>query len=414
MATIVQFLRWLLLVAEIVMACPVLYLCIVSFSALLTKRRRAAQADQGDLQAATQTKFALLVPAHDEEVILRTLLESLARLSYPKERYTIYIIADNCTDKTAELARQFARLQKMQNIHVYERFNEEKRGKGYALNWMWQQLDEAKQVYDAYVIFDADSVVEPTFLHAMSKELERGEKILQAHYAVLNATESPSTALRWIALALVNYVRPLGRSGLGCSATLTGNGMCLSRETLQRHPWQAFGLTEDYQYYLTLVQQGERVQYVPEAIVRAQMPITFQQMRTQDVRWEAAAPQQSQWRIALQLLSTGLRKRSIVRLEAVAELLTPPLSLLVVSCLLLFAGSLLLWSPLAILLSLLLIAGVAYYIATALSLLRAPAAIYKALLHAPGFVLWKLWVFFVLSRSRKHTKEWVRTARTPS
>jgi cellulose synthase/poly-beta-1,6-N-acetylglucosamine synthase-like glycosyltransferase len=405
---ILQFLRWLLLAVEIVFACPVVYLCIVSFSALIMKRRRAAQARQDDIQAATQTTFALLIPAHNEEVILSTLLESLAQLSYPKERYKVYVIADNCTDKTAALSRQF------EGIQVYERFDQEKRGKGYALNWMWQQLAESQQVYDAYVILDADSVVIPTFLHAMSKELGRGAKALQACYSVLNVTESPSTALRWIALTLVNYVRPLGRCGLGGSSTLTGNGMCLSYETLQRYPWQAFGLTEDYQYYLTLVQHGVRVAFVPEAIVRAQMPVTFEQMRTQDVRWEVAAPQQSEWRIALQLLSAGVRTRSIIRLDAFAELLTPPLSLLVVSCLLIFAVALLLWSPVAILLGFLLLAGITCYVASAFFLLPAPSAVYKALLYAPGFVLWKLWVVFVLSRSRKHTKEWVRTTRTSS
>ncbi len=191
--------------------------------------------------------------------------------------------------------------------------------------------------------------------------------------------------------------------------------MCLSHDILQRYPWQAFGTAEDYQYYLMLVQHGERVSYVPEAIVRSQMPVTFQQMRTQDVRWEGGGGlQESQWRIAWRLLGAGLRYRCLVRLEAMAELLTPPLSLLVSSCLLIFVASLLLWSPVGILLGFLLVAGIAYYVATALYLLRAPAAVYKALLHAPGFVLWKLWVFFVLKRSRKRTKEWVRTARTSS
>jgi cellulose synthase/poly-beta-1,6-N-acetylglucosamine synthase-like glycosyltransferase len=372
-------------------------------------RKRAAQALQDDPQAATQKTFAVLIPAHNEEIILNILLESLAQLTYPQERYKVYVIADNCTDKTAELARQF------EGVQVYERFDQEKRGKGYALNWMFQQLAESQQVYDAYVILDADSVVIPTFLHAMSKELERGATALQASYSVLNVTESPSTALRWIALTLVNHVRPLGRNGLGGSSTLTGNGMCLTHELLQRHPWQAFGLTEDYQYYLTLVQHGVRVTFVPEAIVRAQMPVTFEQMRTQDVRWEAAAtPQQSEWQRAWQLLSAGVCTRSIIRLDALAELLTPPLSLLVASSLLIFAASLLLWYPVTILLGFLLVAGITYYIATAFFLLRAPATVYKALLYAPSFVLWKLWVVFVLSKSRKHTKEWVRTTRTPS
>ena len=119
---------------------------------------------------------------------------------------------------------------------------------------------------------------------------------------MLNVSESPSTALRLIALTLINHVRPLGRNGLGASSTLTGNGMCLSRALLMRYPWQAFSIAEDYQYYLTLVQHGERVRYVPEAIVRSQMPTTFAQMRTQDIRWESSERSQSTWRIALRLL----------------------------------------------------------------------------------------------------------------
>jgi cellulose synthase/poly-beta-1,6-N-acetylglucosamine synthase-like glycosyltransferase len=405
---ILQSLRWLLLAVEIVFACPVLYLCVVSFSALLAKRRRATQKESTGKQVTNQTNFAILVPAHNEEVILGTLLESLSQLAYPKEQYKVYLIADNCTDKTADLARQF------DGVRVYERFNQEKRGKGYTLNWMWQQLADSQQVYDAYVVIDADSVVIPTFLQAMDKEIQHGAKALQAYNTVLNITQSPSTALRWVALTLMNYVRPLGRNGLGCSSTLTGNGMCLTHEILQRHPWQAFGIAEDYQYYCTLVQHGERVSFVPEAVVRSEMPVTFKQMRTQDVRWEAGAPQQSQWQRARRLLSEGVRTRSIVRLEAIAELLTPPLSVLVASCLLIFAASLLLWSPAEIVVGFLLVIGIVYYVATALYLLRAPAAVYKALLHAPGFMLWKLWVVFVLRRSRKHTKEWIRTARISS
>ena len=242
----------------------------------------------------------------------------------------------------------------------------------------------------------------------------RGARALQACNTVLNVSASPSTALRWTALALINHVRPLGRNGIGGSSTLTGNGMCLSRDLLMRHPWRAFGIAEDYQYYLTLVQYGEWVRYVPEAIVRSHMPITFAQMRTQDVRWEASEPQQAQWRVALRLLSTGIRLGSFVRIEAAAELLTPPLSFLVSACLLMFVASLLLWSPSEILLSLALLGGLACYIATAFYLLRPARMVYTALLHAPGFMFWKLWVYFVLRRNRKHRSEWVRTSRTSS
>ncbi len=400
---ILHFLSWILLVAEICIALPIAYLCILSISALITTQKRKRQVHHTE-KKTPQTNFAILIPAHNEEMILSKLLDSLAQLDYPQELYTTYVIADNCTDTTASLAQQFDRVQ------VYERFNEKERGKGYALNWIWQQL--ADKQHDAYVVLDADSVVVPTFLSAMDNELAQGALALQACNTVLNITESPSTVLRWIALTLINHVRPLGRNGIGSTSTLTGNGMCLSHTILTRYPWQAFGIAEDYQYYLTLAQNGERVRYVPEAVVRSQMPITFAQMRTQDVRWEAAAPQQSSWQIASQLLKTGLQTRSFIRIEAMLELLTPPLSFMVASCSLAFIASLLLRSPLEIILSIALLSGLVGYIATALYLLRAPKAVYKALLHAPGFIVWKLWVYFVLSRSRKHTGEWVRTVRT--
>src|SRR5260370_28945028 len=98
-----------------------------------------------------------------------------------------------------------------------------------------------------------------------------------------------------------------------------------------------------------------------------------------------------------------MRLSSFIRIEAVAELLTPPLSFLITTCLLLVVASLLLWTLPGTLLSVALLGGLFFYISTAFLLLHPPRAVYKALLYAPGFMLWKLWVYFVLSRSRKHT-----------
>lgn len=406
--SVIFILRWLLVMGQALLACPILYLCVITVSAILTNRKRSLK--KLPISSTMHTEgisFAILIPAHNEEAILATLLESLSSLEYPEELYAVYVVADNCTDRTAEIAR------KAGCVHVYERFHEEKRGKGYALQWLLSKLEEDHVAYDAYVVLDADSIVEPTFLLAMARERAEGALALQASNTVLNTTDSPSTILRWIALTLMNHVRPLGRNGLGCSSTLTGNGMCLSRELLLRYPWQAFALAEDYQYYLTLIEHGERVRYVPEAVVRSEMPTTFTQMRTQDVRWESSTgrDQQSTWRVTFRLLRAGLKHRDFARLEAVAELLTPPLSLLVSLCLLTLIASLLLWSPLNLLLSLILIIGLMYYISTPLYLLHPSLEVYRALLHAPGFVIWKLWVYFVLRRSKKHTGRWIRTGR---
>ncbi len=399
-----QVLRWVLLIMEICIAGPILYLCVLSLSAVLvTKRRKVSNIPATEL---SRPNFAILVPAHNEEAMLNILLASLAALAYPRSRYTVYVVADNCTDKTAEEARANDRVQ------VYERFDDTKRGKGYALNWLLQKLKEDRHIHDAYVVLDADSVVEPTFLQPMERELVRGAQALQAHNNVLNIVDSPSTALRWLALSLMNHVRPLGRNGLGASSTLTGNGMCLSHDLLTRYPWQAFSAGEDYQYYLTLVEQGERVRYVHDAVVRSHMPVTFAQMRTQDIRWESSVGQgrQSVWRIALRLMRAGLKYRDLARIEAVAELLTPPLSLMMGWCALILIFSLLVWSLPTLMIALMLTAGLMGYIASALYLLHPPRVVYLALFQAPRFVAWKLWVYLVLKRS-KHSSEWIRTSR---
>src|SRR5262249_13971289 len=149
-----QVLRWLLLTSQIWIALPILYLCILSISAILTSHRRKAQYSQSPLRKeVSPVNFAILIPAHNEEGIIDSLLVSLSKLVYPKDQYSLYVVADNCTDHTAELVRATGW------AHVYERFDQERRGKGYALGWLMQKLTEDHLVYDAYVILDADSVV---------------------------------------------------------------------------------------------------------------------------------------------------------------------------------------------------------------------------------------------------------------
>ena len=406
---VLQVLRWFLLAAEILIAIPIVYVCILSITAIvITKKSKARNSNLSMTGESSQYNFAIIVPAHNEEVLLGNLLESISALTYPKEQYTVHVVADNCTDKTAELARAY------DGVQVYERFDEVKRGKGFALEWIFQKLEQKHLIYDAYVIIDADSVVEPAFLRFMAKEIACGARALQAHYTVLNMTESPSASLRWIAFALQAHLRPLSRSRLGGSSTLTGNGMCFSRALLERHPWRAFSLSEDYEYYLTLVRHGERVHYVPEAVVHSHMPTTFRGMRTQDIRWESGGGGMTVWQTTRELLRAGLQLHSFACFEAVMELLAPPLSFMMGWCILMLIGSLLLWFPLAIVLSLLLIGGLIFYVGTAFYLLRPPPLVYRALLYAPGFMLWKLWVLLVLSRSKKHTSEWIRTSRPSS
>jgi cellulose synthase/poly-beta-1,6-N-acetylglucosamine synthase-like glycosyltransferase len=401
--TVISGLRWLVLAAEIALALPIVYLAVITISALAmhtsrTLRQRAASAPEH------APSFAFLVPSHNEEALLGTLLDSLTRQQYPRNRYTVCVVADNCDDGTAAVAREGG-------AQVFERRDPGRRGKGYALAWLLAELDARGMRFDAYVVIDADSVIAPDFLATMAVELERGAHACQASNTVLNTMEAPSTALRWLAMTLMNHVRPLGRNGIGGSSNLSGNGMCLSRSLLDRFPWQAFGLVEDYQYYLDIVAHGECVRYVPEAVVRSHMPTSFKQMRTQDVRWESGSPEASPARMALRLLSAGLRERSVAPLDAAAELLVPPLSTLSAALLMVLVAAAVVGTHIEREAAVVLVAGFALYIGSAFWMLRPGWAIYRALLYAPGYMVWKLWVQLVLRRSKRHTAEWVRTVR---
>src|SRR5262249_2700768 len=155
------------------------------------------------------------------EVGIGRLLASLTKLDYPTRLVDVCVVADNCTDTTASIARA-------SGARVYERDDESERAKGFALRWLIQQLQAERRAYDAFVVIDADSVVAPNLLRAMDARLERGARVIQAYYSVLNAQDSAVAALRYAALAAVHYLRPLGRSALGLSTGLKGNGMCFA------------------------------------------------------------------------------------------------------------------------------------------------------------------------------------------
>src|SRR5215471_9575182 len=181
-------------------------------------------------------RFAILVPAHNEEPVIARLLRSLAALEYP--HHDVCVVADNCDDRTAEIARAHGAL-------VFERFTDSDKAKGYALRWLLEQLRARGRDYDAFVVLDADTVAASDLLARFDARLESGSQAIQAYYTVLNAGESPIAGLRFAALAALHYLRPLGRSALGLSVGLKGNGMCFSAPVLEQFAWNWFTLAED-------------------------------------------------------------------------------------------------------------------------------------------------------------------------
>lgn len=410
------FFHWLLLLLQILLALPVTYLMVLTAAAWRAARRPPF------VPAAAAHRFAILVPAHDEELLLPATLASLQALEYPNHLFDIHVIADNCQDRTAELAHSF-------DVNVHIRNDPSLIGKGHALNWCFQAIQQTTSGYTAYAFIDADTVVAANFLQVMNARLLAGAQALQAYYAVKNPQTSWNTTLRFVALAALHYLRPLGRLLLGGSAGLKGNGMVLAAAVLEKHPWSG-SLTEDIEAHMNLLLDGIPVQFAPETTVWGEMPATFSQSQSQLDRWEHGRLQMMRRYGPALLAAAGrsLGKQQFAwvfrYLDALMEHLIPPFSILfsaTAACMaaaLAFSipvfvtpgspGNFLVWANLLLGCGLLL--GQVVYVLSSLWMVGAPASTYRGLFFTPWFVLRKLGQLAgVLARRTPQT--WIKTTR---
>ena len=385
----------LLLVAEAGVGVIILYLLQLTIAAICAPRTTPPRA------GAPSNRFLFLIPAHNEEQLLPSLLENLRQLDYPSSLYAVHVVADNCSDATAELARR-------EGAVVHERQDEQRRGKPYALQYALEQIWANNEPHDALIILDADTIVSPGLLRVMDARLARGERAVQAYYAVRDPGTSWGAGLRAVALAALHYLRPQGRMVLGGSAGLKGNGMMFAADILRRHPWPV-SLTEDIEYHMGLILAGERVTFAPDAVVWAEMPGTLAAARSQNVRWERGRTEMVR-RYVPRLLRAALARRSFLLFDAAVEQLIPPFSVVAAAALACLIAAVVLQYPLGIVIALLLIAGQVIYTMAGLVLARAPRSVYQALLYAPLFIAWKIWLYVrvLLGLDRQG---WMRTAR---
>lgn len=339
-------------------------------------------------------RLAVLVPAHDEEAgVADTVRSLLAAGCVP------IVIADNCADATAERARAAG-------AEVWERDAPDLRGKGQALAWAFGRLPEE---VEAVAVVDADCTVSPNLPGALAARLAAGARAVQSSYMVANPDESPAAAARFGGFALVNHVRPLGKSALGLSCGLLGSGMAFDRALLRELPWSAFEVTEDSEYHLRLVAAGVSVEFAPEARVESAMPLTFDAAESQRERWEAGAAELARKRVP-ELLAAGLRERDPKRVNAALEVLVPPQSLIMTANagVALLAGAT--GARAARRMAVAALAAQATFVIGGLALVHAPASVYRALATAPLLAARNAGLYARLARGRRPS-EWVRTRR---
>ncbi|MEO8168969.1 MAG: glycosyltransferase family 2 protein, partial [bacterium] len=268
-------------------------------------------------------KFAIIIPAHNEEKVIDITLRSAKHISYPSDLFDLIVVADNCTDRTAKIALASGAI-------VFERFDSNRRGKGYALNWIIPQVMTRLPKYDACVFVDADSIIQPNFLEEMNSSLQRGQRIIQGSDLVLDNSNAWRVQLMLIAFALQNYVRPLGKSRLGFSTPLKGNGMCFAADVLRTMKWDEGSLGEDLDMGMELIAAGEKIHFNPDAVVYASMPTHAESAATQRTRWEGGRFASMKTKVP-RILGEAWKQKSIYIFEAAVDAAFPPLAIILLS-----------------------------------------------------------------------------------
>ena len=225
-----------------------------------------------------ENRFMMIIPAHNEEKVIKELVESLQNLDYNRELYDIYVIADNCTDSTAQIAKDAGAI-------VYERFDEKHKTKGFALQWFLQQKIEEDAPYDAFCIFDADNIVDKNFLKAMNKKLNQGEDVVQGYRDIKNPADSWVTAGYAIFYWTMNRFYHLARYNLGLSPLINGTGFMVKFDVVKPEGWKTKTLTEDIEFSLKRIIAGKKLGWATDAIVYDEQPVGFKQSWSQRSRW---------------------------------------------------------------------------------------------------------------------------------
>lgn len=380
--TIVTLAIWVCLLLS---AIPLLYLLVTTLAAIVPKRPHAP--------SGVFRKIAILIPAHNESLLIAGTAGDALRQNYPEEAMTVFVIADNCNDDTAALARQAG-------ARVLERQGNPGKGQGlYDALALLMQED-----WDAFLVMDADSRLHPDTLTAVNEALAAGSRALQIRYGVLNPADSIRTRTMELSTASFNALRPLGKTRLGISAGINGNGFCLTRETVRTVPYLAHSIVEDIEYHMLLLKAGIHVDFLHQVWVKAQMPVGGRGSTVQRVRWERGRIVTI--RNYAPMLFQALRRGQRSAIDGLIDVLMPPVSLVFLGLL----PALLAGNPLQRSLALAGIATLGLHYLLAAWRFGSVTHLFLLAGYIPWYVAWKSWTVISSLLTEKNLP-WIRTDR---
>lgn len=350
-------------------------------------------------------KFAIIVPAHNEELLIEKVCESLLNTDYPERFRKIFIIADNCTDSTAKKCSLYP-------VRVLIRNDTVKLGKGYALEWAFDQIN--LDDYDALLIVDADTTVDPTVFMVLNRMIEYESKAIQCNIKIPNRYESWVTQLMHLSRTVNNLLYHYPKYKMGLSSYLMGTGMCFTTDLIKKIRWTAFTLSEDWEYFALLIKRGIKIDFAVHGIVFQQESRSLRQATTQRLRWSKGRFYVVR-ALGVKLFFQGLWDKNWVMTDASLALIFPNWSLLVNSILIVFGLSLILpsgtISSISIIVSIEMVAIQALILALGVFLSGDVSGLVKAILMSPIFLVWKCIIDILSITGIYRGKRWIRTER---
>lgn len=234
-------------------------------------------------------RYAVLIAARNEEAVLPHLLDSIWNQDYPADYISVYVVADNCTDRTAQLAAQGGAI-------VYPRFNTQQVGKGYALNYLLEKIKAEGSLdrFDAFLVFDADNLLRPDYITNINRTCSDGYEAFCGYRNSKNFSDNWLSACH--ALQFLHESTHLNRSRMliGSCCTVSGTGFGFTRSLLERlGGWNFFTLSEDTEFSVRCMTSGIRIGYCHDAILYDEQPTAFRQSWRQRTRWSQGTIQVS-------------------------------------------------------------------------------------------------------------------------
>lgn len=222
--------------------------------------------------------FALLVAAHNEKSVVGELVKNLKDLDYPKDKFRVFVVADNCDDNTAEIARDMG-------ATVFERFDKSKRGKGFAMEFAFKRIFDMEEDFEYICVFDADNLVGRDFLVHMNNKINQGYRAVQGYLDSKNPTDSWLTFSYSLWYWLNNRLSQLSRGNLDLGCRLGGTGFAVETELIKEYGWGATCLAEDTEFTLKLALNDIKVGWAHEAVVYDEKPKQLMTSMRQRKRW---------------------------------------------------------------------------------------------------------------------------------